>query len=269
MNALLFVFFSRKLTGSIFNAFEYYLTTLESNPSFCLYFVNISNRDLEYLYSVFENRYDLEGIDYKKNIISVSYKKITHLTFKLNKVLVLDYGTVLSLKKIIIPKEIIVICEKTELEEYRFSLKKPKITYYGEMPFQYRDIPYRMKLGFKWFKKLKHVKEGVYINSPFNNDFSFLKNIPLPKNKPIIFKKDEHLDNLFEHFDEYIYYHADKWFDPHPRLFLESAFYGKKITYYNNFGIKDGSYYRYKDLMENGLKDRTLSKDDEIIKLLI
>jgi hypothetical protein len=39
--------------------------------------------------------------------------------------------------------------------------------------------------------------------------------------------------------------------------------------YFNNYEIKDGSYYRYKDLLENGLEKRILSKDDEIVQLFI
>jgi hypothetical protein len=67
----------------------------------------------------------------------------------------------------------------------------------------------------------------------------------------------------------YVYYHANKWFDPHPRLFLECTFYNKEIRYYNKYDIKDGSYYRYIDVMLRGIDDRTLSKDDEIVRQFI
>ena len=52
--------------------------------------------------------------------------------------------------------------------------------------------------------------------------------------KPIILKSGNHLGNLFEKFDTYVYYHANKWFDPHPRLFRECKFYGKEIHYIND-----------------------------------
>jgi hypothetical protein len=77
------------------------------------------------------------------------------------------------------------------------------------------------------------------------------------------------MNNLFEHFDAYIYYHANKWFDVHPRLFLECAFYNKDIHYFNKFNVKDGSYYRYHDLMKYGMEDRHLNEHDEIVKEFI
>jgi len=269
MDALLFYHFSRKLTGSTFNAFEYYISILEHNPEFKLIFINANDMEIDYLCSIFENRYDLDDIGYRKNIEHMEFCKIVYLNQVLNKALLLDYGTVWKIKSVLKCNHIIQICEKTEDPEYRINGKLAPVTAYGEMPFVHRDKEYRMKLGFNRFKKLKDVKEAVYVNSPFNGDTEFLKTIELPPNKPVIFKSGNHLSNLFEQFDEYIYYHANQWFDPHPRLFLEYAYYGKKITYYNRPNIKDGSYYRYKDLMENGLENRTLDENDEIVRLFI
>jgi hypothetical protein len=139
------------------------------------------------------------------------------------------------------------------------------------MPFHYKDHDYRMKCLFDRYRKLGEVKKGTYVNSPRNSNFDFLHNlvgfnIPLPF---IVKSKTKHEENLFEKFTHYLYYHADKWFDPHPRLFLECKFYGKKIFYINPKQIKDGSWFRYKDIEENGLHERTLNKDDEIIRQLI
>lgn len=82
-------------------------------------------------------------------------------------------------------------------------------------------------------------------------------------------KAKKHKENLFENFTHYVYCHANKWFDPHPRLFLECTFYDKKIIYNNLFDIKDGSWYRYNDIIKNGIEGRTLTRDDEIIGQLI
>jgi hypothetical protein len=37
----------------------------------------------------------------------------------------------------------------------------------------------------------------------------------------------------------------------------------------NDYGIRDGSYHRYNDIMENGINYRDLSKDDEIVRMFI
>jgi hypothetical protein len=134
------------------------------------------------------------------------------------------------------------------------------------MPFDDRDEKYKLKILFKRFPYLSKSDEGVYINSPKNNNFTQINDFIKKLNKPVILKERKHLKNLFELFDTYIYYHADKWFDPHPRLMLECKFFNKIIYYINDHNIKDGSYYRYHDLITNGLKNRFLDETDEIVK---
>ena len=77
------------------------------------------------------------------------------------------------------------------------------------------------------------------------------------------------MDNFFEYFNVYIYYHSGNYFDPHPRLPLECTFYNKHVRYFNETNIKDGSYYRFEDLSINGLSNRFLNKDDEIVRQFI
>lgn len=264
MKALLFYQHTRKLTGSTFNMFEYYVTILENNPEFKLIMLDATPSDIEYYCDIFENRYDLDDIDYRKNFMGKDFKEIVKLNSTLSKVLVLDYGTVEKLKNILLLPEIVHIAERTEDSKYCFS--SDNVTVYGEMPFSKWDKPYRMKLMFNRFKKLNKVEEAIYVYSPENKDRTFVDDLDLG-DKKILFKAGDHLSNLFENFDEYVYYHGNKVWDQHPRLFLECAYYKKKITYINNFNVKDGSYYRYQDLTELGLENRTLTKDDEIVKL--
>lgn len=268
MDAILFYHFSRKITGSTFNAFEYFITILEHNPNFKFILINASMSDINYFCNIFENRYDLSDISYRDNIITIDFHEIVKLNSVFKRILVLDYTTVYKVKPILRCPMVVHICEKTEDPDYQFGTKLSPVVAYGEMPFAPKDREYRMKLAFNRFRPIGKPDEAVYINSPFCESFDFIKNLELP-DKPVIYKSSTHLKNLFEQFDEYIYYHANKWFDPHPRLFLECAFYGKKISYINNYGIKDGSYYRYNDLMDNGLKDRTLDETDEVVRQFI
>jgi hypothetical protein len=261
------------ITGSLINAFEYFIAAYEHNKDIKLMCLKSTKSAIELMISVMKNRYDLSGLDgFEKNIMPVSWKDLIRTEF--DNLLVLDFVTISKTRGFIRAKNLIVISEKhTEDPEYFYRKDLYNVTYYGEMPFHYKDIDYRMKMLFNRYKPLKKVKEGIYINSPqtnnatFKYDTKFLKELNLPK-KPVILKSCDHLDNLFEQFDTYVYYHSNRWFDPHPRLFVECAFYNKDIYYINNYGIKDGSYYRYKDVKENGVKDRTLNRDDEIIRML-
>jgi len=268
MNAILFYEFNQLITGSTINMFEYFLAAYEHNRDIKLVIVNISKPTLKKFIKIIEDRYILDGIeDYQKNIICIKRSKL--VTIEFDKVLVLDYNTINKTKGILRAKSIIVISEKYT-DKYYYDSSKYNVLMYGEMPFHYKDISYRMKCLFDRFKPLKNVKEGTYINSPRNDeDLSFLsENLNIPH--PVIYKnKVSHTENLFEQFTTYLYYHANKWFDPHPRLFLECKFYDKQIIYLNPHKVLDGSWFRYLDICERGLENRTLNKYDEIVEQLI
>lgn len=262
------------MNGSLVNAFEYFIAMYEHNPDIRLYILGTTDKGVDYIISIMENRYDLSDLEgYRDNIICIKLKDMIRLEF--DNLLVLDFITISVTKGLVRAKNLIVISEKhTSDPKYFYRKDLYNVTYYGEMPFHYKDQAYRMKLLLHRFKPLRFVKEGIYINAPFTNPLTFDYNKPSIKalnlpDKPILLKSGKHLDNLFENFDTYVYYHANKWFDPHPRLFIECSFYGKEIYYVNDYGIKDGSYHRYNDVMENGIHYRDLSKDDEIVRMFI
>jgi hypothetical protein len=267
-SAIIYYLYNSNLNGSIINAYEYFLCAFEYNPDIKLIFVDGDRYSIDHFTRMVKDRYTLEGVEnFENNVIIFPRRELMWKRF--GRLLTLDYGSVHKLKGLISTRDLIVITEvKPDDEDMIFSKELYPVTYYGEMPFHYWDVEYRMKFLFDRYKPLKHVNEAIYINSPSNKDLTFLEEIDLP-DKPILVKERQHKNNLFESFDTYVYYHANKWFDPHPRMFLECAFYEKDIYYFNKYNIKDGSYYRYEDLKKNGLKNRTLTKDDEIIRKLI
>jgi hypothetical protein len=266
MNSIIYYIIKNYINGSIIDAFEYFITAFEYNPKLNFILISPVKISIDFFVNIINNRYDLNP-GWEKNIILIKLPEL--LQYKFNKVLVLDYWTIKNTRGLIRCNELIVISEKhTDDSHYMYSKLYTNVTYYGEMPFEYRDEKYNIKLMFSKFKKLNNVDSGIYINSPYNDDYSFLEKLNLP-DKPLLFKSDNHIENLFEKFDTYVYYHANKWFDPHPRLLLECAYYNKTILYYNEHNIIDGSYYRYHDLLKNGLKNRYLNKNDKIIRKLI
>jgi hypothetical protein len=270
-NAILFyVTPSFRLTGSTINALEYFLCAYEYNRDVKLVLVNGTPRFVNNLMELTKEKYYMVGVDmFKENILNV--RKSNLVAHKFKTLLVLDYMTIFKTKGLINADKIIVISEKhTADPSYFYSKDLYDVEYYGEMPWHYRDYEYRMKCLFYRYKKLKDVKEGTYINSPYNDsiDIELIKPLNVPT--PYLFKsKTDPEDNLFEQFTHYVYYHADKWFDPHPRLFLECAYYEKEMYYINPLERQDGSWYRWNDLQENGIKNRTLSRNDEIICQLL
>jgi hypothetical protein len=270
MNAILFYNFDHPIVnGSLINSLEYFLASYQHNKEIKLIFLNTKEETKQLFISIIYERYNLEGLEgFEDNIVLMSLNK-EFLESKFNTVLVLDYSTINKTRGLINSKKLLVISEKhLDDPKYFYSKEYSDVTYYGEMPFHYKDHLYKMKMLFDRYKDLKYTLSGTYIHSPKNPNRSFVKDLSLPS-RPIIFRRPGHEPNFFCKFDTFVYYHAHKWFDPSPRLMHECYFYGKDVLYFNKFNLKDGSYYRYKDLIENGLKDRILSKDDEIVRQLI
>ena len=143
-------------------------------------------------------------------------------------------------------------------------------------------VPYQQKINYKIFKKyvnfennafLTCVSKGIPSSEQLEEIFTYLE----PEQKLLVsLKKEQVLEHnriipLYEHpknfhalFNTYIYYHTG-YFDPHPRMFGECRFYGKKIIYINKDNIKDGGYFRYHDAINNKLNNITM-KDDEVLK---
>jgi hypothetical protein len=267
-SAILYYIYNNRMNGSIINVLEYFLCAYEHNPDIKLIFINGGEENYSHFIRTVEDRYDLSGLDgYKNNILLIPKKDLLRSRF--GRVLIVDYGTIPQVKGLLSSKNTIVITEVL-LDQTDFILNKSlyNCTYYGEMPFHYWNKRYRMKMLLSRMKPLRKVESAIYINSPHNHDFSFIDTLGLP-NKPILLKERIHRNNLFELFDTYVYYHANKWFDPHPRLFVECSHYNKDIIYINNPGVLDGSFYRYNDVRINGTKGRNLTKEDEIIQQLI
>lgn len=266
-NAILFYYWNDRLTGSITNLFEYFLCMYEQNKDVEIIFVNGEKEGINKFIDVMYDRCDIKDLaGFEGNIKIIPRYKLMYEQF--DRALVLDFGTIPQIKGLIRVKDLIVLSEKkTEDPEFFFSKDLYPVTYYGEMPFHYKDKNYRMKMLFNRYKKLKTVEPGIFVSSPHNKNQNFIKTLSLP-DKPIIFKTRNHKQNLFEQFDTFLYYHADKWFDPHPRLFVESAFYEKEIYYFNIPERIDGSFYRYHDVLENGVEGRTLDKHDELVQLM-
>jgi hypothetical protein len=260
-----------RLTGSTINAIEYYLAAYEYNKDVKLVLSNASMSFRRKIWELIEDRYKMDDYDWMKNITFASLPYT-----KFGTALVVDYMTIYKTRGLVNADKILVISEKyTDNPEYFYSKDLYNVEYYGEMPFHYKDHDYRMKCLFNRYKPLKEVKTGTYLNSPRNDNNIYNLSRELGKEyihlpMPFIYKsKTKPEENLFEKFTDYVYYHANKWFDPHPRLFLECAFYDKSITYINQHEMKDGSWYRYNDIQKNGLHRRTLDATDEIIAQLI
>ena len=268
---LMYSWNERGLSGALINALEYFLAIYEHNKDVKFIAIDSKTGDNRQFYiDLCYDRYVLDDLKgFEDNMMYLKHGELIYHEF--DKVLVHDSESVKTIKGLVRAKEICVLCDfYLDNPDYFLGKDKYNVTYYGEMPFQYKDIQYNMKMLFDRFKPLPYEDDAVYIHSPRNNDTSFVSELTMiPKGKKIIHRGHGHSYNLFTQFNEFVYYHAHTWFDMTPRLMHECTFYGKPVFYVNKWGLKDGSYYRFRDLCERKLDNRTLNKNDEVVRRFI
>ncbi len=273
MRNIIFVNYLNNINGAVIDVLDYFITIYEYNPKIELLIVNLNKEFKSKLSQLLQDRYDLKGLNIESNIIGI--KRNDLIRYRFDRILILDYGTIKHLKGYIFIKDksskIIIISDLyTEQDEYWIDpLLYPEkcVTYYGEMPYVYKDIQYTIKQLLDRLKPVTKVEPNILVYSPDNTDCNFIKTLNLP-DKKIIFKTVNHKQNFFELFDTFLYY-RDKCFDARPRLFIESTYFNKDIIYINPDNIQDGSYYRYNDVITNGIDHRFLNKDDIIVQQFI
>lgn len=257
------------VNGSLINAFEYYIGIKRFNKDFKLVLINFSPAYIDFLTKVFSQRANNISFDWKSDIISLTRPKAMFKRY--DRVLILDYGTMRDMKGKVIAKEITIISEKnTDKEEYFWDPCKYRAKYFAEMPFEYGES-YRMKFLFDHYPQIESSNERVFVSSPeftWYNDSNFLLKIKEIRGRDYFLKHSGSIDDLFSKYDTFVYYKSPRVWDCHPRLMIESAFYNKEYWYYNDTDIKDGSYYRYMDLIQNGILDRNMEKDKVIERLI-
>jgi hypothetical protein len=264
--ALFYAYPEQRIVGSLLDALEYHLAIREAGGDSRLTFVCPRTGSFPgSFYEMCEDRYVLDP-GWREGVSVIGVGELIRTRF--DRVLVVDYNTVAKTRGLVAAESVLVISEKhTDDPAHLYDPRLYRsVTYFGEMPFERRDVEYRMRLKLDSLRAPDSSDSAVYVSSPGNDDRSFVDGLGLDPGKPVIFKsRRRHARGLFSLFDEYVYYHAGTWFDPHPRMMLECAFLGKRVRYFNPLGVVDGSYYRWVDLAERGLEDRQLGPDDEVV----
>jgi len=270
-----------KIVGSLVDALDYFITIYEYNKDIQLILLNSSLQHKHKLKQFSKKRYNLNNMiinEMFNNVMIQTYNDL--MLAKIDKILLMDFTTVRKLREncTFTYKDIHIIVE--DGSEYVYKDAK----YYLEIPIfgnnNFKSTPYNLKMRLDLLKQCKSEKM-TYVNHRPNPCTLKPSSTYLEEHNNVIkemnnlfgdkwfFKQEKPVDNVFDMFDTFLYYKSCDWFDTHPRLFIECYYLGKKIIYKNPKNIKDGSYYRYKDLIENGINHRYLDKDDIIVKEFI
>ena len=274
MNIVLFELYG--INGALIDAIEYYLymKSINKDVKLCLIRTQYSTKK-ESIYSLIDDRYDIP-FDYKKGIIYYNSRSEL-LRQEFTNVLILDYTTV-EHAPIIRAEHIHIIYDhhKSKRRIYNVLQGHDHITVYNEMPFGI-GVPYKMKFAFDLYRIPDRSQRRCYVNCA-NKSYSELSRVELYTDKEImitgydgvtdsaVIAHKSHPKDFFSLFDTYAYIHDGKYFEPRCRLLMECFYLDKHIIYDNEYDIKDGSYYRYEELLEKGVSERHFTPEDQIVK---
>lgn len=263
------------INGSVIDSFEYFYTLWGQDKSIKYIFVDASLSVLTFIHDFLKSRYIINE-DCLKNVIAV--KKTLLMLNKFDKILVTDSQTMMLMKQTLPIQSL----EKHILTEFNDPIYYVKdAIFYNEMPDNsFGEVNYYTKMRFDILRKPKKQKNKLYVNMPkygtggkSSDKIHFLRKI---QETIDLYNLGGYIDkgtglnsNIFEEFSHYMYIKTLNWTDPRPRMFHECYYFNIPIIYYNKYNIKDGSYQRYYELMENGLENRHLTKDDQIIQNIL
>lgn len=154
---------------------------------------------------------------------------------------------------------------KNSIDKYFNKIKNLKNIYvFNEFPYFPSPVNYKCKFLFNKFKIFDKLEHNTLISKKYGN----WKHETTINNKVLKWP----IENFNKLFDRYETYSYDNWFEPRGRLYVECLFYGISIDNIIRHIEKenyDGGYYRLKDLKENGLENRYLTINDEVIQCMI
>jgi len=261
MKAVLYYFKNhKKINGTLFYCFEYYVSAKKLDPHVTYIIYNISVEDLEVVKNIFREKYVISEDDLV-NVIAVNSIKDLH-DLAIEKALILDMHSFEKLNYFIAGD---IVCYSNEPHEMKRSDLK-KIIYFGFYDYQPRDIKERLKINFSIFTPLKNTQPTgkVMISSRLYN----YQDINLPEEvkqyTPILKNKNDHYSNMFEEIEAIYYFHSA--LDTNNRLIPESVFYNKKIFIDYNNKFNDSVYLGYQAILNEGIGSHALKGDELMLK---
>jgi len=257
------------MNGALFDVLDYYLFAKSINKDIKLILIRSKNyMDEDQLYRHIMNRYNLQD-GWKDGIIWLK-KSYQLVSMKFKNIIVMDYFTTKILKYTNAEKfHLMYDHDKEYIEYYKSCIKDKRFEIYNEMPFGIGNIHYKLKIPVHLYKQPEKSKPNCYINCSGGKSLSELERAKKLTDKNLLVLSNVP-DNFFELWDTYMYIHDGKYFEPRCRLLLEAKMFHKKIIYDNIYEIRDGSYYRWKEIknLKKLPKQRVLTEEDKLIKIL-
>lgn len=247
----------RKINGTLFYCFEYFLFISQFEPEIDLVLHNCSDKCLQELLVIFNERYVFNQELIKRILLLEKLSNLHRLSY--SKVLFLD---VHSLELLGMMTRADIFCF-SNISNNKIRYREKVIRYYGSYEYQSYDFFELLKFNFPSYRKISKSEDGVLVVK-HNMDY---RTVELPekfKGRTILYKDPlVPIQSMFEQFSTLLYFQTND-LDTNNRLVPECFFYEKEVLIQKN-GKPDSVLFRYEDIIQNGLEKYHLSKNDKII----
>jgi hypothetical protein len=262
---------NNKINGSLFYAFEYYSFLKDINSETYFYIVfnkDLTEKDKQLIYTAFNIKYKQSKLkNYDINFLKL-VKLPTLIRYEpfLNKALFLDIKSYNFINYLLPTIKKYLYCNNDK--DLDSKIKYTENIYYWYDNYQSGNYRTTLKLNFSIFNSIKSgiTNDGWFVSSVEKNLNLIEKYLP----HQFVIKLHNMMINIYKEFQNILYIHTGN-LDTNNRLIPESFFYEKnlQLVFVKEDFKNDSIWLRYNDILENGLKNYTLTRDDIIIKHLL
>ena len=252
----------KKINGTLFYSFEYYVFLKQFVPDLKYYILNATNSDIEYFKDIFKDKYIFD-LSYLEDILPISLIEIPKL--QIDTVLIFCVKTYESVKDLLWNSKHVRIYSN---KSHKFLNNNPSHTFYGWYDYQQFHKKTRLKFYIDIHKTFREHRDRVFLSSisPSRETMKEIQDyLNLDSDGIYIKKHNEHNKNLFANINKIVYWHTGAP-DANNRTVVEAYIHNIPLELYLHNHHDDSVYDRVETIKKQGLSPFVLSTDDILIK---
>lgn len=249
----------KKINGTLFYSFEYFLFLKNYIPDIKLFLINTDENDILLFKEIFKDKYSFNHC-YLDDIIFLS-KFIPFLQYEINKLIILDIHSYTRIRDFLGKTKKVFVYSN---EEHNFLNDKNTI-FYGWYDYQNFHKKTRIKL-YKEVHKTFNIKGNkIFVTSSNANNSDILRILKLDNNETYTKELNSHNSNMFEHINKMIYWHSGNR-DTNNRAIVESYIHNIPLVVYFNENFNDSIFERTEAINNGRLSEMFIDENDILIQ---
>lgn len=248
----------KKINGTLFYCFEYFVYLKKSLPNLKYILLNTSDEDLEWFKSIFIEKYNFDE-SFLNDIINLE-KLVTFVNLNVENLMILDIHSYNIVKDFTGKVKNVFVYSN---ESHNYVDKKDNHQFYGFYDYQNFNYKTRIKLYKDIHKTFEKHGNKIFISS-LNPDLNLMIS-KLKLNREDVFVKEmnSHNKNLFESIYKLIYWHSGNA-DTNNRALPEAVIHDLELEVHLNGYENDSIKERY-NLIKTGKESELWLDDSDIL----